>query len=62
MGVSKLAFTWKKTKAVDNVQTWVNIVYRKANDLKDYYFHFFVCFKLGYMINVSAQMLLAVKL
>ena len=43
MGVSKPVFTCIKTKAVDNVQRWVDknaIIYIKIDDLKDYYFHF----------------------
>ena len=44
MDVSELVFTCTKMKSVGNVQKWLNegsaIVYRKIDDMVDYYFYF----------------------
>ena len=45
LGVVKPVFTGIKTKAVHKTQRWLNkgsdmLVYRKTDDLEDYYFHF----------------------
>ena len=45
MGISKPVFTCIMTKAVDNVQSWVNrgsdmqLSIEKQMTMKDYYFH-----------------------
>ena len=68
MGVSKPVFTCIKTKAIDNVQGWVNRgsdmpqSIEKQITMKEYYFHFSVYFNLGNVIRVSAQTFLTIKL
>ena len=53
MGISKPVFTFIKTKAVHNVQRWVNKgsyskVYKKTDDIiKRLLFSLFICFNLG---------------
>ena len=68
MGVSKPIFTCIRTKAVDNVQRWVNRgsdmlqSIEKQITMKDYLsFSPLVCFNLGNVIKVSVQTLVTVK-
>ena len=68
MGVSKPIFTCIRTKAVDNVQRWVNRgsdmlqSIEKQMTMKDYLlFSPFVCFNLGNVIKVSGQTSVTVK-